>query len=183
MTRNKQRFLLAAAITLLLGCTSPGEQIANYIASGDTFLGEGELAKAGLQYKNALKLKDDVAGAWWGLASIAQRQGNTQEAYQYARRVLEIEPKNLDALIVVTRTEVQRKPLDDAEKRVAELQQLAPDNAATLAAQGLLALRKEDQNAAVDLAQKALEVDPGNEAAGLLLAGMHHRAGAHAQAS
>ena len=182
MTSNKKRFLLAAAVTLLIGCTSPEEQVANYIASGDTLLNNGQLAKAGLQYKNALKIKDDVAAAWWGLATIAQQQGNPKEAYQYARRVLEIEPKNVPALILVTRNEVQQKPLADAEKRVAELQQFAPDNAATIAAQAFLALRKEDQNAAVEYAQQALRVDAGNEAAGLLLVGMHYRAGAHAQA-
>ena len=53
--------------------------------------------KAALEFKNAVKLKEDHAEAWYGLARVAEQQAQWQNYGALLTKVIQLAPKHVDA--------------------------------------------------------------------------------------
>ena len=72
----KTLLVLLALVTLALlsGCSSPEERAAEHIANGQVLLAENKLAKASIEFRNALQLNQNLPDAWYGLAKIHENR-------------------------------------------------------------------------------------------------------------
>src|SRR4051794_33869085 len=87
----------------LVGCGSPEQRAQNHVANGETLLAKGELAKAGVEFRNALKLKKDLAPAWRGLVTVEEKRANFQETAVALRSLVEYDPADKEARLKLSR--------------------------------------------------------------------------------
>ena len=95
---NVLRTLIAVALLWQVGaCGSPDERARTYSAKGEQLLAQGELAKADLEFRNAIKYKQDYAPAWRGLFQIAEKRGNIQAAAVALKSIVDSDPLDMTA--------------------------------------------------------------------------------------
>jgi tetratricopeptide (TPR) repeat protein len=80
----------------LLACTSPEEKAADYIENAGTLFAEGKLAKAEIEYRNALQINQNLPDAWFGLARIHERKQDWRKTYAVLSKIHELAPGHVD---------------------------------------------------------------------------------------
>jgi tetratricopeptide (TPR) repeat protein len=88
------RAMLALLLTGLVACSTPDEKAASYYQKGSSLLEKGEFEKAKLEFRNALQIRKNMVNAWYGLAQVAEKQGDWQGLFELLRKVLELDPKH-----------------------------------------------------------------------------------------
>lgn len=162
---------LAVAVALALtACSSPTEKAAKFYGKGMTQLEEGNLGKARIEFQNALQIRDGMTEAWYGLALVAERQGEWERLFGLLKKVVDRDPKHLDANLKLGRLLVAAGNLDEALKVSNLTMELNPDHAAVLALRAAVLFRLEDVSEALLQANRALEKDPKNIDALVVLA-------------
>jgi cellulose synthase operon protein C len=159
-TLNSPVCLVLAAL-LLAGCSSKEERAQNYYAHAMQLVDQHDDVKARIELKNALQLKDDMVEAWRALNQLEERNKNFQGMVAATRRIVELDPKDVDARLRLARLSLAGGAVDEALRRVNEASAIDPKNANTLALKAAVMLRLNDHKGAVREAQKALEIEPG----------------------
>ena len=72
--------LLSLLCLLTSGCDSADQRAQSHYEAGLDLVAKGELTKASLEFKNALKLKGDFVEALFPLGEVEERQGDLQSA-------------------------------------------------------------------------------------------------------
>jgi protein O-mannosyl-transferase len=84
-------------LALRLG-SEPGMQATTYTNLGSAYSDLGDYAKARADFEQALRLNPNQAGAWQGMAFLAQKEGNLDEAIRCYARSAELQPSGLGYL-------------------------------------------------------------------------------------
>jgi Tfp pilus assembly protein PilF len=92
-----------AAMLLLAACDSPEEREAAYLKSGKELYEGGELSKAAIEFRNALKINPTGVEAKYFTALIYEKKGNVPSAISSLRRYLKLAPKAPDHAIIARR--------------------------------------------------------------------------------
>ena len=163
--------LLLLAVLLVAGCGSSEERAQSYYERGMKLLSQQDYVKASIEFKNALQLKKDLVGAWRGLAEIETHNRNWEARSQfYARSWNSIQR---------TSTRSCRLALTHACRQCAgpstRLWSTRPSSSTTdmpnaLAVKAAILLKLNDSAGAMREAQAALEIDPANTEAMIVLA-------------
>ena len=69
------------------------ESAAPHEFAGEILFRRGDFARAKDEFQRALKLDERFAGAWWGLARIAECESMRKTAASYSRRAYELDPR------------------------------------------------------------------------------------------
>ncbi len=92
---GKFRLTLVALIALqLAACGSPEDRAQRYYESGEKLLAAHEDQKAGVEFRNALKLKKDFLPAWRGLAKTEESAQNWGGLASVLRGILDLDPSD-----------------------------------------------------------------------------------------
>jgi len=170
LSRVFKTAVVAAAVMALVGCSSPEEKVANYIEDGQTYLKEGDLIRARIEFQNALQINPNKIEAIMALADIAERSGDWQRVFGLLTKAVEVDEKNLDAHLRLGKLMVSANELDKAMASVKAAEALAPNSADVMALKAALLFKLDDRPAAVELANKALSIDAKNQDALVVLA-------------
>lgn len=161
-------FVLAAL--LLAGCSSKEERAQSYYAHAMQLISEHDDVKARLELRNALQLKDDMIGAWRALNQIEERTNNFQGVIAASRKISELDPKDIEARLRLAKIAVLGGALDQALDWVNKASEIDPKYPGTLSLKAAILLKLNDHNGAIQEARKALEIEPGNLDAIIVLA-------------
>lgn len=161
---------LVACMAVSLGCSSPAEKANRFFERGSALLHKGDLAKARVEFLNALQLRDDLVAAWYGLAQVAEKQGDLQRLYELLNSVVERDPKFLPAQIKLGRMLLSTGKLDKALQYSDAALALDRDNPEVLALRAAVLYKLDDPKGAVEQAQAALAKDANNVDALVVLA-------------
>ena len=161
------RFVILAGLALA-GCSSKAEQAQSYYDHGQKLLAAHDTKGAALEFKNAIRLKNDFLPAYRGLAQIDETDHNWTELVPTLRRIVDLDPKDVDTRLKLARLMLYAGATDQALKLVNDLD--ASDNADLLALKGAISLRLKDSATAESDAQAALKIDPENVDARMILA-------------
>lgn len=161
---------LAAVMLTLVACSSPTEKANRFYEKGMALLEQGDLVKARIEFQNALQIKSDMTPAWYGLAQIAERQGDWEKFFGLLNKVVDQDPKHLEAQIKLGRLLLAAGQLDQALAASDATLTLAKDNASVLALRAAVLYKLDDKPAAIKQANEALAKDPSNIDALLVLA-------------
>ena len=164
-----RRVLLLLAVLLVAGCGSPEERAQSYYEHGMKLLAQHDDAKASIEFRNALQLKKNMVGAWRALAGIAERNQNWDSLIGIRRTIVELDPKDVDAKVRLARLLFLAKGMDDALNVINAAGELDNRNASVLGLKAMI-LYKLDRKAAVRAAQAALEIEPANAEATVVVA-------------
>jgi tetratricopeptide (TPR) repeat protein len=162
--------LLAFAVLLVAGCSSPEDRARSYYEHGVKLLAEHDNVKAGIEFKNAVKLNKNLLEAWQGLAQIEELNKNWGGVIANLRTVVELDPHDLEARIKLGRLLLIDGSLDEALSLVNETDEAGNGNANLHALKAAVLFRLNDNEGAVREAQAALDLDRGNTGAKMVIA-------------
>jgi cellulose synthase operon protein C len=60
----------------MAGCSSPEERAQSHYERGAEYLEAGDHTRAMLEFRNAVKLDETIAPAWFGIATIEEQKQN-----------------------------------------------------------------------------------------------------------
>ena len=95
--------LLVFLALVVSACGSAEERKASYIAKAEAFLKDGNLPKARVALRNAVKIDPKDAKAHLLLARIAEKEQEWQKAFGYYLRIIDLEPTHRGALTRLAR--------------------------------------------------------------------------------
>jgi cellulose synthase operon protein C len=160
----------AVLLTVLTGCTSPEQKAKNYHESGQQYLESGDYVRAALEFRNALKITQDYADAWYGMAQVEQNAQNWNAVAGNLNKVLELDPNHKEARPALARLMLLGGSPQEAMKIIdIGLAQNSID-APMLALKAAVQIKLGEKQDAVKTANKALELNPKNIDALMILA-------------
>lgn len=171
------RMVLVLAACGLVACSSPEEKMAAFYQKATNYLQQGDLAKARLEFQNALQINPNNVPAIYGLAEIAERSNEWQKAYGLLSKVVELDPKHLDAQLKLGRILIAAGQLDKALAISEIVKGLNPERGDVLAYRAAVLFKLDDRQGAVTLANEALTKDASNVDARVVLASERISAG------
>src|SRR5450759_4401127 len=165
-----RRALLLLTLLLVAACGSPEQRAQNYYERGKQLLAQQDYVKAGIEFKNAVQLKKDLVEAWRGLAEVELHNRNFQAAIPILRTVVELDPKDVDSRLKLGHFLLAGNALDQALEFANAAVALDGRNPNALALRAAALLRLKDGNGSKRDAQAALDIDPKNVEALIVLA-------------
>ena len=164
-----------AAMLLLAACDSPEEREAAYLKSGKELYESGELSKAAIEFRNALKVNPTGVEAKYFTALIFEKNGNVPRAISAFQEVALQDPGNRDVQLKLGQYALMNgdaaQARDRADKLIA-LDSSKPDGH-TMKAAALLMMSKLSEAEAA--ANTALSLKPHDEDATIVLASQRAR--------
>lgn len=159
------RFRAATAIVLCcafaaIGCSSSDDRAQSHYERGVELAAEGEPVKAALEFRNALKLKNDHIEALFALGEVQERQGQFQNAIRQYAAVAERKPDHVEARIRLANILLAAGRIDDALDYANQAFKLAADDPAVLVTKAAIELKRGNRDEAIALANQTLEKDP-----------------------
>ncbi len=153
----------------LAGCASREDRAQSYYQSGMKLLAAHENEKAGIEFRNALKLKKDLVPAWRGLAQTEEATQHWEGLVPALKSILELDPKDDGTRLKLAKLLLLGGAPDQSLKLVNDAGD-DTENAGMLALKAVIFYRLKDNSGAVREAQAALKLDPENVDALMVLA-------------
>ncbi len=162
--------LSGAVLLFLAGCKSPEERAKGYYESAIGYLNDKDFERAAVELRNALKLNENYAEAWFAMAQIEQHAQSWERVYADLTKVLEINPKFVPALAALATLQGTAGDYPAALKNANMAVELEPKNADLIVLKASVMLKIGDFSGAVLEANKALEIVPNHAEATAILA-------------
>ena len=162
--------LVASTMLLLSGCGSPEERAQTHYERGLKLLAEKNYVTASVEFKSALKLKQNLVGAWLGLADIEERNQNWAALAAILRTVSEHDPNNVPARLRHARLMLLANSLDEALKSVNAAVERDARNTSAVALKAAILLKLNDSQGAIQNAHAVLQIEPDSLEALMVLA-------------
>jgi cellulose synthase operon protein C len=172
-----QLALIVLAALQLSGCGSPEDRALGYLEHGNKLLAERDNDRAGVEFRNAVKLNKNLVEAWRGLAQIAESKQQWPDLVAILRRVVEIEPKNINERVKLAKLLLLGGGVDEALKLANEAYEINSRDVSVLTLKAAVLFKLADHDGATREAQAALSIDPGSTEAAMVLAAERMAAG------
>jgi tetratricopeptide (TPR) repeat protein len=169
-TLSSARLLYSLPLILLAGCGSPEERAQGFYEKGMELIAKKDDLGARVQLLSAAKYKADRVDVWRALVGVEERLKSGPSVFQDLRRVVELDPNDLEAKVKLARVMVAGGASDAALKLVETANDSDKPNAPLHALKANILLRTNDPAGAVREAQRALEIDSSNVDASMLVA-------------
>ncbi|MCG2686023.1 tetratricopeptide repeat protein, partial [Candidatus Parcubacteria bacterium] len=139
--------------------TSPSSS-QNHNNLGDYYGRQGDFEKAIEEFKRAIELNPNYAGAYHNLANTYRQLGKTDWAIENYQKAAELNPNLWQSHQNLAVSYFDRGQLDLAEENMKKAIEVNPENANLYLNLGIIYLRMEDGPRAEEAFQKARELDP-----------------------
>ena len=161
---------LVLAALQFAACSSRQQRAENYYESGKNYLAKKEYVKARVQFSNALQIKDNLVTAWRGLAEVDEHFHKWPNLSRDLRRIVELDAKDFKSRTKLAKLYLLGGAADKALTMVNAAAELQTNNADIHALKAAILFKLKDNDGATREANKALELDPGNPDASVVLA-------------
>ena len=170
MRRRFPHLLAVSVLALAAACSSPEQKLERYSQNAAELLAEGDLAKAYIQYQNAIKINEEHVPSLLGLAEIAEQRQDFQAMFGFLQRIVRLDPTQVEAQVKIGKLYLigsdETTALEQAEKALA----IEPENLNAKALKAGVLMKIGDNAGAVELARDILAKDPANAEAVTVLA-------------
>jgi cellulose synthase operon protein C len=162
--------LLALTILQVAGCSSPEDRAQSYYEHGMKLFSEHDNAKAAIELRNAVRLKRNLIEAWKALAEIDEINRNWPGVVTDVRAIVDLAPNDASARLKLGKLLLLAGSSDEALKLANAGIEVDNRNADFHALKAAITFKLDDRTAAAREAQTALELDPTNADALMVLA-------------
>lgn len=162
--------ILALAFASIAACSSPSEKAEKFYQNGVKQLEKGEFARARVEFQNAVQIKAKLVPAWYGLAQVAEAEGDLPKLYGILNKVVELDPKHVEAKVKLGRLLLVGGKVDEALELSNAAIALSPKDPAAQSLKAATLLKLDDFKAAVELANSILATNPNYTEALVILA-------------
>jgi len=162
-------FLLASAL-LVSACGSPEQRAQDHFDRGIALIEKKDDLAARVELLNAIKYKGDRIDAWRALAGINERTKAYQALFENLRRIVELDPNDIDARLKLGQMLLAGGATDAALRIVEGGGEAANKNAGLLTLKASILLKMRDTSGGLIEALKATELDRGDVEAAIILA-------------
>jgi tetratricopeptide (TPR) repeat protein len=162
--------IVILSVVGLTSCGSPESKSQDYYERGMALIAKNDDLNARVELLNAIKYKADKVEAWRALAGIDERT-KAKSLFMDLRRIVELDPNDLDARLKLGRIMVAGGAAEAASKILADAKEGDKPNADLHALKSAILARTNDSAGALKEAQRAMEIDANNvEAVGYVAA-------------
>jgi len=180
---NLRRTALAGACLLALAaCDNAEERAAAHYAKGVELVAAGEVEKAIIEFRNALKLDQDAVAPRLEFARLLLEQGRLEQAAGHFQRLTELDPEHTEARISLARILLIGNQAGDARRHIDAALANAPKDVEARALKATYFFREEQPEEAMALAQEVTIDRPGHPIASMVIANVHMGAERYADA-
>lgn len=169
MTRPLTLPALLLSLALLAGCDSNEKQAEIYYNRAMATMAAGDLDKAALDFRNALKLNETYTEAQLGLARLEEQRRNFDVAAGLYTAIAQRDPDDLESRVKLAQLLLASQETDTAKTFAEQAYRLKPADPRVLVIKAGLALSRGRQTEAVRFASEALRSDPANVPAIMVL--------------
>jgi tetratricopeptide (TPR) repeat protein len=155
---------------LLAGCGSPEQRSQSYFDQGIALLSKKDDLKARVALTTSLTFNSNRIEAWRALAGIDERTKDSGGLFRDLRRIVELDPRDIDARLKLARIMFANNGAAAASKLLDEAGEEGNSRADLHALRAAILLKANDMAAAVAEAERAVKIEPGNLEASLVLA-------------
>ncbi len=163
--------LLGMAVAGLAACESAEDRLAKHLANAEQLVTAGETEKATIEYRNALALDANNLTAHLGMAALYEQARNYPAMLAHLNKVVELDPKNVSALVRVGQMMMLGGRLDDAMSNADAALAVDPGDVNALVLKAGVALRLGETAQALEIARRAIDKEPDNATAHAVLIG------------
>jgi tetratricopeptide (TPR) repeat protein len=165
-----RRCFLIVPVLLISACGSPEQRAQGYYDRGVALIEKKDDLAARLELLNAVKYKGDKIEAWRALAGIDDRTKAYQALFQDLRRIVELDPNDIDARLKLGKMLLAGGAPDAALRIIEGAGDAANQNAGLHALKAAILVKMRDTSGGLLEARKAAELDPGDVDAAIMLA-------------
>jgi tetratricopeptide (TPR) repeat protein len=163
---------LAAFVAIVSGCSDPEVAFERHIGKGRTLIAEGRTAQAGVELRNAMRLKPAHAEPLYLVGTLAEADRNFQSAFQHYRRAVELDPAHVPAMSRLALFLLLGGNTKEAKAMVERIDAIAPKSIPGRAAKAGLLAAEGKIDEALALGRAVLDEAPGDRDTVPLLAGL-----------
>lgn len=175
--------MVAAAVLLALAaCGSSEQKAAKAAARYDVYYAKRDYYSARVEIGKAIAAQDDMPGYWAKLARAQLGLGNYLEAYDAYARVIELDPKDEEAIQALAELSYSGGSFKDAEKFADQILDAQPRSLRMLLVKGSVHAARRELPEARAVVDRMLTIDPANEGGAILLARLVNLDGERAEA-
>jgi tetratricopeptide (TPR) repeat protein len=177
---SKNRILTAAVCAVIIvlgGCGGAQARKARHIEKGQAFLAAGNFEKARVEFRNALQIAPNDSEARYENGVVDEKLGNPREAAQFYQGAIDAQPDHLNARVGLGRLFLFGGAPERAIETVKPGFARHPDDARLLAVRAAARLQLKDEGGALEDAERAVKLEPNNEDAVAVLAGIYKSKG------
>lgn len=161
---------VAAVTSVLVGCGSPEQRAQQYYDNGMALIAKNDDLGARLELLKAVKFSSDKVEVWRALAGVDERTKAGNALFGDLRRIVELDPNDLDARLKMVRMMLAGGAADAGLKLLDTAHEGDKPSASFHAVRAQLLLRTNDIAGGLREAQRAVDIDPSNVDALLILA-------------
>jgi tetratricopeptide (TPR) repeat protein len=169
--------VLSVVALVTAGCGGAESRKARHMAKGQTFLANGNLEKARIEFRNALQIAPTDSEVRYENGVADEKLGNVREAAQFYQGAIDTNVDNVSARASLGRLYVLSGVPDKAIETVKPSLDKHPDDAALLTVRAAARAQLKDADGALRDAQRAEQLAPNSEDAVATLAGIYKSAG------
>ena len=182
MASGVARIVAAAILLALTACGSSEQKAAKAAARYDVYYARRDYVSARVEISKALAAQDDLPAYWAKLARAQLGLGNYLEAYDAYSRVIELDPKDEEAVQTLAELSYSGGSFKDAEKFADQILDTQPRSLRMLLVKGSVHAARRELPEARAVADRMLTIDPANEGGAILLARLLNLNGERAEA-
>jgi predicted Zn-dependent protease len=169
---NLLRNLVAClALLVLVACDTAEERADGHYKKGLELAAAGEIDKAILEFRNALKLNEEALEPRIEFAKLLVEKRDFQGAVGNFQRVIEADPNNLEARKMLGRIMLLGGQSEEAASNINTALEIAPDDIDVQGMKATLDLREGRTDQAVRMARAILAKEPNNIQGALVMYG------------
>lgn len=157
-------------LLLLAACGSPQERAQKHYEQGIALIKKGDDLNARLELLNAIKYKSDNIEVWRALAGVNEREHAYPALFDNLRRVVELDPADLQARIKLAQMLLAGGAADTALGVLDAGGEAVNKSSAALSLRAAILFKTRDMSGGISYAVKARELDPSDIEAAIILA-------------
>jgi len=163
--------ILAAAA--LSACGGAQARKAKHLEKGETYLANGNLEKARVEFRNALQIAPNDPEARFENGIVDEKLGNIREAAQYYQGTIDVSPDHLRARINLAKLYLFSGQPEKARELIDPAFAKKPDDSELLTIRAAIKVQQKNISGALADAERAVRLGPTNEDAVGALAGIY----------